>query len=138
MDEWLKFQFIYRLTDFHSLIQSFNHAGVLIGFLVTNECFAPGLSGSGISYISEHSSVISLIVIISILIFLILVFSLLIPKVIGFKYSDSLGKSSVKILVVLIKIFKFPGEIITKSGNLFLIPFKETTVLNLPISKRMK
>ena len=100
---------------------------VLIGFLVSNECFAPWLSGSGISYISEHSSVISMIVIISILIFLILVFSLLIPKVIGFKYSDSLGKSSVKILVVLIKIFKFPVEIITKSGNFFLIPFKETT-----------
>ena len=100
---------------------------VLIGFLVSNECFAPWLSGSGISYISEHSSVISMIVIISILIFLILVFSLLIPKVIGFKYSDSLGKSSVKILVVLIKIFKFPVVIITKSGNFFLIPFKETT-----------
>lgn len=58
---------------------------------------------------------------------IVLIFCVLIPKAIGFKYSDKLAQSSVRILFFLSKIFRLPVLVLTRISNFLLKPFKEKT-----------
>ncbi|HKI77245.1 MAG TPA: hemolysin family protein [Ignavibacteriaceae bacterium] len=100
---------------------------ILISFIASIKFLVPLIDDLRIGFISNNSLTISLIIAIIILTVLILVFSILIPKAIGFKYSDKIGRSSVKIFLLFISIFHYPVEFITRLGNLFLKPFKEKT-----------
>ncbi len=56
---------------------------------------------------------------------IILVFNVLVPKAIAYRYSDTIGKKSIKIILLLSKALKFITKGITAISNLILLPFKE-------------
>jgi putative hemolysin len=57
----------------------------------------------------------------------ILIFNVLVPKAIAYRYSDFIGKSSIKIILLLSSTLKFVTGAITALSNLILLPFKEKT-----------
>ncbi|GAB4298883.1 MAG: hemolysin family protein [Ignavibacteriaceae bacterium] len=81
--------------------------------------------------IFEPDSTYSLIVIFLlssfIVAFIILIFGLLIPKALGFKYAENLGRFSIRIILPLTALFSLPVKFIAWLSNLFLIPFGEKT-----------
>ena len=56
---------------------------------------------------------------------IILVFNVLVPKAIAYRYSDFIGKRSIKIILLLSSALKFVTGAITAFSNLILLPFKE-------------
>jgi putative hemolysin len=75
----------------------------------------------------EWIAVIAFIVSLCIILPLLIVFTVLIPKGMGFKYADQIGRSSVKIILLCTKLFKIPVYIFNSVSNFILIPFKEKT-----------
>lgn len=97
----------------------------LLAFLLTQQILSNVLNEQGIESINQ----LILLAIISIAIstFFILTAGTLIPKAVGFKFADSIGKKSVKPLLLLSAILYFPVRYITFISNLILYPFKEKT-----------
>lgn len=56
---------------------------------------------------------------------LILIFIVLVPKAIAFRYSDFIGKHSIKTVLILSGILKYFTAVITSLSNLILLPIKE-------------
>ena len=102
-------------------------SAVLVTFHLFFNRFSSWLLDQKIAFLSNNHAIIATINSIILITVLVLVFCILIPKSIGFKYSDSIGKSSVRLFLILTKIFKYPVMGITVLGNLFLKPFKEKT-----------
>lgn len=100
---------------------------LIITFRIFLNAFQPWLGGQELGFISEHSFSILTVLAVIIDAFLIIIFGILIPKAVGFKYSDQIGKWSVKIFLLLMKLLTYPVEFITRAGNIFLIPFGEKT-----------
>lgn len=57
--------------------------------------------------------------------FIILIFVVLVPKAIAYRYSDFIGKSSIRIILMLSGTLKYLTGFITNLSNLILLPFKE-------------
>ena len=102
-------------------------SAVLVTFHLFFNRFSQWLLAQKITFLSSNHVIIATLISIILITVLVLVFCILIPKSIGFKYSDTIGKNSVRLFLVLIKIFKYPVIGITSLGNLFLKPFKEKT-----------
>ncbi len=105
----------------------FNTSAILITFHLFFNKFSQWLLNQKIAFLSGNSSILAAIISVALVTLLVLVFSILIPKAIGFKYSDRIGRSSVKTFLLVISIFKYPVELTTRLGNLFLRPFNERT-----------
>lgn len=56
---------------------------------------------------------------------LILIFIVLVPKAIAFRYSDFIGKHSIKTVLILSGVLKHFTAVITSLSNLILLPIKE-------------
>jgi len=56
---------------------------------------------------------------------IILIFNVLVPKAIAYRYSDFIGKRSIKIVLLLSRLLKFFTGAITFLSNIILVPFKE-------------
>lgn len=56
---------------------------------------------------------------------IILVFNVLVPKAIAYRYADTIGKRSIKLILFLSKALKLITTGITAISNLILLPFKE-------------
>ena len=80
-----------------------------------------------INFVSGHIFFISGLIIAAIFSLLTLIFVNLIPKAIGFKYSESLAKISVKSLILLTGLFKYPVAFVSKISNSILSLFNEKT-----------
>jgi len=102
-------------------------SSVIITFDTLLKIISPWLQSSGIPILIDNTFLISVIISVLIDSFLIIVFAILLPKAVGFKYSDQLGNGSVKIFLLFMAIFNYPVKFITGCGNLFLFPFKEKT-----------
>jgi len=80
-------------------------------------------------FITNQSQIYSIgisIVFTTILVTLIvLIFNVLVPKAIAYKYSDSIGKRSIKIILMISSTLKLVTASITALSNLILLPFKE-------------
>jgi len=74
---------------------------------------------------SIYSTVISIFVTAILVTMSILVFNVLVPKAIAYRYSDFIGKSSIKIILVLSSVLKLITLAITGLSNFILLPFKE-------------
>jgi putative hemolysin len=72
-----------------------------------------------------YSIVISIIITTILVTLIILVFNVLVPKAIAYRYADSIGKRSVKIILILSSSLKLVTKTITAISNLILLPFKE-------------
>jgi len=99
----------------------------IIGFRISYSLFDSILSGFDNKTLSTEYSLITIVVSVIIITAFILIFCLLIPKALGFKYSDRLAIKSVKLLTGISKLLNIPVKILTEVSNLFLIPFKEKT-----------
>ncbi|MCH7770202.1 MAG: HlyC/CorC family transporter [Bacteroidetes bacterium] len=99
----------------------------IIGLRISYSLFDSILSGIDNKTLSTEYSLITIVVSVIIITAFILIFCLLIPKAIGFKYSDRLAIISVKLLTGISKLLKIPVKILTEVSNLFLIPLKEKT-----------
>ncbi|RPI66426.1 MAG: HlyC/CorC family transporter, partial [Ignavibacteriales bacterium] len=111
-------QITYILLIVISSIISFN----LIFYYI-----ATLFAGSEINFFSEFSMEIGIIISLLAVTFLVVIFGNLIPKSLGFRFAEKIGKSTVKPLLLLTKIFEYPVKWITSFSNLMLKPFNERT-----------
>ena len=102
-------------------------ASAVIGFHLFMRLFYKVFYGETIHSLDIYSELLAGISSVLLISFLIILFSLLIPKALGFKYSEKIGRTAISPLIFLSKIIKYPVKIITWIGNLILIPFKEET-----------
>ncbi|QQS34805.1 MAG: HlyC/CorC family transporter [Ignavibacteriales bacterium] len=98
---------------------------VVITFLLAGYYSETFLSDYGIGLINQL--LITFFISISISSFFILTCGILIPKALGFKYSDSIGRKSVKTLLLLSALMYLPVKYVTFVSNLFLMLFRERT-----------
>jgi putative hemolysin len=75
--------------------------------------------------LSDIADIIAIFFTALILTLIILVFNILMPKAIAFKYSDYIGKKSVRTILFLASLFKIPTNFISAIANYILIPIKE-------------
>lgn len=100
----------------------------IIGYLVINDYF--------FNFIQQYEGLQDIAVILSLLItalsltFVVLIFNVLIPKSIAFKYSEYIGRKSVRKVLFLSKILSLFSSFATFLANLFLKPFKEKTAFS--------
>ena len=89
--------------------------------------FVPLLINCGVPLLANNAGIISVLFAIIIDTFLSLVFCILIPKALGFKYAEEIGRFSVRGLLLLTTILRPPSKLITSISNLFLKPVNEET-----------
>jgi putative hemolysin len=102
-------------------------AAAILTFLFFINLLNPILKSSEILVISVYSQYISFILGLIVVSFLTIVLGILVPKAVGYKYSEKIGKSSVKFALVLTSIFKFPVKLVTNISNFIILPIKEKT-----------
>ena len=76
---------------------------------------------------NNYVIVLSVIIALIIISFFTMVFGTLIPKALGFKYSDRIARFSVHIILAATYLFAFLIRFATYMGNLLLRPFNEKT-----------
>ncbi len=95
----------------------------IIGYLIINNYlfnFIQQYEG-----LQDFAKVISLLITALSLTFIVLIFNVLIPKSIAFKYSDYIGRKSVRKVLFLSKILSVFSNSVTFLANLILKPYKE-------------
>ena len=102
-------------------------ASAVLGFHLFMRLFYKVFYGETMHALDIYSELLAGISSVLLISFLIILFSFLIPKALGFKYSEKIGRAAISPLIFLSKIIKYPVKIITAIGNLILIPFKEET-----------
>jgi putative hemolysin len=102
-------------------------ASAMLVFHFASTLIKPLFENSVVGNLNPYSNLLALFSALMLDSFLILIFGLLIPKALGFKYSESIGKITVKPLLLLTILFKYPVRIVSSLSNIFLIPFKEKT-----------
>ena len=130
---WQKFQIVHKNPEpyygtIHLLSITFLISSVVFGFLLFAKIINPEITEPRVGIYDEPLRLIIsfFLTIISIASFLT-IFSNLIPKALGFKYSDSLGKLFVLLLLPLSKLFIVPAKGLNIISDFLLIPFKEKT-----------
>lgn len=96
----------------------------IIGYFLFSSWINPVLI-SAINLPSFYSVGISILITTVLVTVTILVFNVLVPKAIAYRYSDFIGKRSIKIILMLSSTLKFVTGAITAISNLILLPFKE-------------
>jgi putative hemolysin len=102
-------------------------AASVLAFIVAIELITPLFTDSEISILNEYSKLLSVAIAIIVVSFFTMTFGILIPKVLGFKYAEQIGKISIRPLILLTALFRYPVRLVTYISNFFLIPFKEKT-----------
>ncbi|MFB3058061.1 MAG: hemolysin family protein [Ignavibacteriaceae bacterium] len=103
----------------------------IIGFQLTFYILNSLLPAQGYSNSIINTNLLAVILAVTIITFIIIVFSLLIPKAIGFKYSNGLSIKSVRMLYSFSQLLKIPVKLLTAVSNWFLKPIKEKTNFSL-------
>lgn len=102
-------------------------AASVLAFLVAIRLINPLFTDSEIPIVNQYSKILSVLIAIIVVSFFTMTFGILIPKVLGFKYAEQIGKISVRPLILLTALFKYPVRLVTYISNVLLIPFKEKT-----------
>lgn len=111
-------------SSIHLAITFFNVMISILGYFLFSSWFFPYFHQ--ISFTSEIFPVgLTLFVTSIVITFLILIFIVLVPKAIAYRYSDYIGKKSIKIILLLSGSLKYITGSITFLSNLILLPFKE-------------
>ena len=79
------------------------------------------------TYDNNYVVVLSVILALIIISFFTMIFGILIPKALGFKYADKLGRFSVHIILAATFLFTYLIRFATLIGNIILKPFNEKT-----------
>jgi magnesium and cobalt exporter, CNNM family len=126
------FEFIQKNSDsFFGTIQliiTFSlFLSALIGFHLLFSLVNAALLDLKIRLISAYVFFISFLIIAVIFSLVTSIFVTLIPKAIGFKYAEIIAKGSVKSLIFLTAVFKYPVRLVSVIANSILSLFKEKT-----------
>lgn len=96
----------------------------IIGYFLFSSWINPQLA-SITNLSGYYSTGISIFVTTVLVTATILIFNVLVPKAIAYRYSDFIGKQSIKIILLLSSTLKYFTLVITALSNLILLPFKE-------------
>ncbi len=96
----------------------------IIGYFLFSSWMNPQLA-SITNLSGYYSTGISIFVTTVLVTATILIFNVLVPKAIAYRYSDFIGKQSIKIILLLSSTLKYFTLVITALSNLILLPFKE-------------
>lgn len=122
------FDAIQKISDtFYGSIQILSTIFSACAIILSYHLFYTFTAAFVKNYSSLWQAAIPFILSLIIIIPLIIIFTILIPKGIGFKYANSIGRVSVKLILIFAKIFKLPVNILNSISNVFLIPFHEKT-----------
>ena len=99
----------------------------IVGFRVLLYFLNSLLPAQEYSSIVLNFNLIAIILSLTIITPILIIFSFLIPKAIGFKYSDGLAIKSVRMLYGYSQLLRIPVIILTTVSNWFLKPVKEKT-----------
>jgi len=102
-------------------------AASVLAFIVAIQLINPFFTDSDIIFFNEYSKLLSSVIAVLVVSFFTMLFGILIPKVLGFKYAEQIGKASIRPLILMTTLFKIPVRIVTYISNFLLIPFKEKT-----------
>ncbi len=124
-------KFLTKQESVYGTIQviysSINVLLAVIGYLIIDSFINPILSEQFNNISKFLLPILVIFISVIILTFIFIVFNILIPKALAFKYSETIGKRSVGILLFLSKIFGFIPAVITLISNFLLLPIKEKT-----------
>ena len=130
---WQKFHTVHKNPEpyygtIHLLYLTFIISSVVFGFLLSAKLINPGITEPKVGFYDDSIRLIIsfVLTIISIASFLT-IFSYLIPKALGFKYSNFLGRVFVVALIPASKLFIIPAGLLNKLSDFILLPFKEKT-----------
>ncbi len=102
-------------------------SSAILAYKFSSKLFILPLTQLNYVLVSSNADIFTFIFSVVVVSLFILIFCILIPKVVGFKYAESIGRKSVRILIVLTSTLKYPVNFITKISNFLLTPFKEKT-----------
>ncbi|MCH7965153.1 MAG: HlyC/CorC family transporter [Bacteroidetes bacterium] len=103
----------------------------IVGFRLTLNFLNSLLPAQGYSNSIINTNLLAVILAVIIITSIIIIFSLLIPKAIGFKYSNGISIKSARLLYGFSQVLKIPVKLLTAVSNLFLKPIKEKTNFSL-------
>jgi putative hemolysin len=130
---WQKFQIIHINPEpyygtIHLLSLTFLISSVVFGFLLSAKLINPDITEPKVGfYDNPFSLIISFIITIVSIASVLSVFSHLIPKALGFKYSNLLGRLFVVVLIPVARLFILPAKLLNSLSDFVLLPFKEKT-----------
>ena len=130
---WQKFHIVHQNPEpyygtIHLLSLTFLISSVLFGFLLSAKFINPGIAEPGVGiYDDLLGLIISFALTIIFIASTLTIFSYLIPKALGFKYSDMLGRLFIMILIPLSTLFIIPARLLNSLSNFLLLPFNEKT-----------
>ncbi len=128
---WEKFYLVHKDPEpyygtIHLLSLTFLISSVVFGFLLSAKLINPGISEPVFSiYENFITLLLSFALTIVSITSILTIFSYLIPKALGFKYADILGRIFVIVLIPLSKLFIVPARLLNSFSNFLLLPFKE-------------
>ena len=112
----------------HLMSITFLICSVVVGFLISAKLIDPSIVEPNVGFYNKpFSLLISFIITVLSIASVLTIFGFLIPKAIGFKYADFLGRFFIKLLIPLSKFFIFPANFLNSISNFILLPFKEKT-----------
>jgi len=130
---WQKFQIVYQNPEpyygtIHLLSLTFLISSVIFGFLLCAKLINPGIVQPKVGFYDDPVRlIISFALTIISIASALTIFSYLIPKAIGFKYSDLLGRLFVVMLIPASRLFVLPAKLLNSLSDFLLLPFKEKT-----------
>jgi putative hemolysin len=130
---WQKFETVHKNPEpyygtIHLLSVTFIITAVISGFLVCIKLLNLTTTNQELSFsLSTPELIISFFLSVISIASVLTIFSFLIPKALGFKYADILGRFFVIILLPASRLFLFPAKILNVISNVLLFPFKEKT-----------
>ena len=130
---WQKFHIVHKNPEpfygtIHLLSLTFLISSVLFGFLLSAKFINPGIAEPGVGiYDDLLRLIISFVLTIILIASTLTIFSYLIPRALGFKYSDMLGRLFIRMLIPLSTLFILPARLLNVISNFLLLPFKEKT-----------
>jgi len=130
---WHKFDMIRKNPElYYGTVQllslSFIISSTVFGFLLSAKLINPSIIEPKVGFYDDPLLlIISFILTIISIASVLTVFSYLIPKALGFKFSDKLGRLFVVLIIPLSRFFLLPVKLLSSFSNLILILFKEKT-----------
>jgi len=130
---WQKFDIVHKNPEpfygtIHLLSLTFLISSIVFGFLLSAKFINPDLAEPGVGiYDDLLRLIISFALTIIFIACTLTIFSYLIPRALGFKYSDMLGRLFIRMLIPLSTLFIVPAKILNTISNFLLLPFKEKT-----------
>ena len=130
---WQKFNIVHTNPEpyygtIHLLSLTFLISSVVFGFLLSAKMINPAITEPNTGFYDDPIRLIlSFALTILLIASALTIFCYLIPKAVGFKYSDLLGRLFVMMLIPMTKLFIWPAKLLNQASDFLLLPLKEKT-----------